>query len=72
MIAAESSWERSRRGDICCLCCSLNLQIESKTRKASWGRRKVIEDTAWTGRKKSRRLIWRTSVSWGGSTDVDW
>ncbi len=35
MIAAESSWERSRRGDICCLCCSLNLQIESKTRKAS-------------------------------------
>ena len=44
MIAAESSWERSRRGDICCLCRSLNLQIESKTRKESRGRRKVIDD----------------------------
>jgi hypothetical protein len=44
MIAAEPSRERGRRGDICCLCLSLNLQIESKPRKESRGRRKVIGD----------------------------
>ena len=44
MIAAESSRERGRRGDICCLSRALNLQIESKTPKKGRGRRKVIED----------------------------
>ena len=33
MTATESYGESSRRGEICCLYGSLNLQIESKTRK---------------------------------------
>ena len=28
MIATESSWERSRRGDICYLCRSLNFRCD--------------------------------------------
>jgi len=44
MIAAESSRERGRRGDICCLSRALDLQIESKNPKEGRGRRKVIED----------------------------
>ena len=50
MTATESYGERSRRGDDCCLYGSLNLQIESKTRK-----RDEVEDRALEKRDMEKR-----------------
>ncbi len=73
MIAAEPSRERGRRGDICCLCLSLNLQIESKPRKESRGRRKVIGDARhglagknYDGEYERRRSLGEERRAWVG------